>query len=68
MKQHERRQANAYPYFKLAIFDERSFTFRDGKVAYPTERDAIQAAKNPGKYRLSIVFETGRKDLEPFIK
>lgn len=68
MKQHERRQSNAYPYFKLATFDERSFTFRDGKVAYPTDSDAIQAAKKPGKYRLSVVTENGRNDLEPFIK
>jgi hypothetical protein len=68
MKQYQRRQANAYPYFKLATFDERSFTFRDGKVAYQTDHEAIEAAKKPGKYRLSIVTENGRSDFEPFIK
>lgn len=66
MKPHERRAANAYPYFKIAAWDERSFTWRDGKRAFPSEAAAKAEAKIPGKYRLSRVEDYGRIDLEPF--
>lgn len=36
MKPHERRQAGAYPYYKLAAWDERLQTFRDGKDSHET--------------------------------
>lgn len=66
MKPHERRAANA-AYYKLAVWDPRSFTFRDGKVAYAREADARAAARKPGKYRVSVVPPDGRRqDLEPF--
>jgi len=66
MKHYERRQQQAFPYYKLATWDARSLTFRDGKVAYATPADATKAAKKPGRYRLSIVTENGRSDLESF--
>lgn len=66
MKPHQRRKANAYPYYKLAIFDRQSFTFRDGKTAYATYEDAVEAATAPGKYRISVVTEDDRKDAFPF--
>ena len=66
MKNHERRAANAYPYYKLAVWDARSFTYRDGRVAYPTQHDAVAAISVPGKYRVSKVTADGRRDLTPF--
>lgn len=67
MKPYERIAANAYPYFKLATWDARSLTFRDGKHARLTEGDARQDARQPGTYRVSVVTAAGRTDLEPFI-
>lgn len=66
MKAHERRSADAFPYFKLAAWDERSFTWKDGKVAFPSEGEARGAATRAGRYRLSRVEASGRVDLEPF--
>lgn len=67
MRNHERRNTEGgYPYWKLATWEPRSFTFKDGKRAYPTEAEARNAASKPGRYRLSRVEETGRTDLEPF--
>lgn len=68
MKHHIRRQLNAFPYFKVATHDPRSFCFRDGKRAYPTEEAAHRAAvaAGPGRYRISRVDEHGRTDLQPF--
>ncbi len=61
---HERRGKVTY---KLAVFDARSFCFRDGKVAYESEWEACAAAKSPGKYRISRIVAGGeRTDLEPF--
>ena len=56
----------AYPYFKLAVWDGISMTFRDGKLAFPTQERAKMAALKPGKYRLSEVSEAGRRDFEAF--
>ena len=66
MRPHERRQAGAYPYFKLARWDERNACFNDGRTGYETEQAARAAAKVPGKYRVSTVTDSGRKDGEPF--
>lgn len=53
-------------YYKLAVWDERSFCFRDGKKGYPTQGEAVADAKAPGRYRISRVDAVGRTDLEPF--
>ena len=68
MKPHERRQAGAYPYFKLATWQPRSFTFFDGKRALKSEAACHDEAKGlgPGKYRISVVTADGRQDLDPF--
>jgi hypothetical protein len=66
MKPFERRAAAAYPYYKLAVWDARNLTWMDGREAFPSEADAVAAAKAPGRYRVSRVTATGRMDLPPF--
>ncbi len=66
MKPYQRRQAAAYPYYKLATWDPRSLTFRDGKIAFTSMRDALDSVTVEGKYRISEVTETGREDFAPF--
>jgi hypothetical protein len=66
MKHYKRRETGSFPYYKLAAFDHTSFCFRDGKVAYPDEQSAKAAAKSNGRYRVSIVTESGRQDLDTF--
>jgi hypothetical protein len=66
MKPFERRAAAAYPYFKLATWDPRSFTWRDGHTPYPSEGQARSGARKPGRYRISRIDESGRADLDPF--
>lgn len=56
-------------YYKLAIFDSRSFTYRDGKVAYPSAEEAMNSVTDNGRgqYRISAVHPDGsRVDFEPF--
>lgn len=67
MKPHERRQRGLYPYYKLAVWDPVSQTWRDGKTTYQSADAATQAAWRPGRYRVSAVLEDGgRDDLAPF--
>lgn len=65
MRHFERRLANAFPYFKLAAWDTKNFTWNDGKQAFATQEEAIAAAKR-GRFRISVVEEKGRRDLQPF--
>jgi hypothetical protein len=52
-----------YPYYKLATQDARSFCFKDGKTAYPTEAAAkLAAGRANGVYRVSEVTRDGRTD------
>lgn len=54
-------------YYKLAVWDERLQTFRDGKRAYASGKEAFADAKTTGRYRVSQVDGDGRRtDLEPF--
>lgn len=62
----ERRAAGTATYYKLATWDARSFTFKDGKVAFETRAEAGWAATKPGRYRISEVSDSGRTDFEPF--
>lgn len=66
MKKYLRRAAQAYPYYKLAMWDTRSVTFRDGKTAFSSRASARQAITSPGRYRISEVDEAGRHDDPPF--
>lgn len=67
MKPYERREANAWPYFKLATWDERRMTWKDGKTVRGTETDARKGARRPGRYRISRIDASGRIDLVPFV-
>lgn len=68
MKPYQRRQQHAYPYYKVAMWNARSFCWADGRTAYSSEEEALRSIPSgvPGKYRLSRVTETGRTDLVPF--
>lgn len=68
MKPHERRAAGNYPYYKIAVWDRRSLTFKDGYLAFNTEAAARREAERygAGRYRISEVTADGRRDLEPF--
>lgn len=66
MRPFERRAANAYPYFKLSIWDARSFVWKVISKTHATEQDAIREASKPGRYRISRVDEAGKTELEPF--
>lgn len=66
MKPYERRAADAYPYFKLATWDGRNLTWKDGKGVAETEAAARAAARRGGRYRISRIEESGRIDLAPF--
>ena len=67
MRPHERRQTAAYPYFKLAVWDERLLTWRDGNKAFADESSALQTAPLGTRVRLSRVEANGRVDFDPFI-
>jgi hypothetical protein len=66
MKPYERRAANAYPYYKLAEWDERNTCWKDGKQTFERIGLAMAAARKPGRYRISAINDAGRRDLEPF--
>lgn len=66
MRAHERRRQGGFPYFKVAEYDAINFCFRDGKQAFGSIEEAKASARKPGRYRLSIVRESGREDLPPF--
>jgi len=68
MKPFERREHAAYPYYKLATWDDRNFAWRDGKSVQETESAAIAEASKPGRYRISRIEESGRIDLTPFVR
>lgn len=63
MMPHERRARTT---FKLAVWDAVSCCWRDGKRAYASLEAAKAAAKPPGRYRVSVIDTTGRRDLEAF--
>lgn len=75
MKPYQLRSLGVNKYYKLATWDAVAIVWRDGKIAYPNENEARDAAKQRGKgtYRISVVsFLKGqvrqvRQDLEPFI-
>jgi hypothetical protein len=52
--------------YKLAQWEERSFTFKDGKRSFPTVEAAKASVTAAGKYRISEITRDGRKDFEPF--
>lgn len=69
MRPFERRAVGAFPYFKLAKWNDRNCSWDDGKSAYPTEAAAVDMAFPPGRFRVSRVDGPGRRvDFQPFEK
>jgi hypothetical protein len=61
-------QAERTEYYKLARWDSRFQSYRDGKGGYGTEEEARNAARACGTYRISRVTPEGtRTDGEPFV-
>lgn len=63
MRPHERRQAGAYPYYRLAVVDERTFCLRQLPGTFATKEEAIARAKHSGRgtYAVSVVNEDGTR-------
>ena len=60
MKPYERRAKNAYPYFRLARYNERFCAFQEEKKAFPLALSAsAHAARKPGKYIITQVNKNG---------
>lgn len=68
MKPYQRREQTAYPYYRVAIWCDRSLCWHDLKKPHPTKEAARNQALafGPGRYRISEIDEHGRFDLEPF--
>jgi hypothetical protein len=66
MKAYERREAGAYPYFKLVTWDTTAMTWRAGKRILPTKESAEATAKKTGRYRVERFDEQVSRFLEPF--
>lgn len=66
MKAYELRDAGVTEYFKLAVWNDRLCTWRDGSKQFESPEAAAKTAKVRGRYRVSRVTSEGRIDLEPF--
>lgn len=71
MKDYERRATGNTVYYKVAVWNARSFCFQDAtkafKGTYSTEDKARAACVKPGRYRISRRdVNGGRTDGEPF--
>jgi hypothetical protein len=66
MRPFERRETDAYPYFKLATWDDRAMVWKAGKTVQETEAACLKLARKPGKYRVSRFDESGPVNLDPF--
>jgi hypothetical protein len=68
MRPFERRESgtDTYPRFKLATWDARNQTWKDGKSVQMTEESCRLTARKPGRYRMSRIDETGYSDLDFF--
>jgi len=66
MRPFERRAAAAYPYFKLAVWDDLFCTWKVIPKAHATEGAARRAARKPGRYVVCRVDESGKTELGPF--
>ncbi len=61
MKPYERRAANAYPYYKLAVWDERNCTWREVKGTFETADRAANACPKGQRGRVSRFNEDGTR-------
>lgn len=64
----EEKWPGIYAYFKLAVYDPRLMTFRDGKETFRSGDAAVASVTVNGTYRVSGVRPDGlgRWDFEPF--
>lgn len=67
MRPFERRAANAYPYYKLSVWDARQAFWRPGRQTFRTEAEAKQSAPAGERCRVSVTTETGKVDLDAFV-
>lgn len=67
MKAFERREAGIVASYKLAVWDDRCYTFREVKGTYQTTEAAKKGASKPGRYRISRVEEGRFTDAGTFI-
>lgn len=68
MHPYERRETNAYPYFKLATWDDRFATWKAGKRVVETEAAAVALAKGRGQFRVERFDEGSSETLPPFTR
>lgn len=66
MRAFERRERAAYPFFKLASWDDMMMMWKAGKTIQETETECRKLAKKPGRYRISRFEESGPVNLDPF--
>ena len=66
MKPYQRRAAGKPTYYKLAVFDPLVQCYRDGKKQFDDVAAAVAAAKQPGRYAVSIVDDAGRREIQQF--
>lgn len=68
-KPYERRAAGSYPFYRLGVWEARSFTYRDRPATYENSGDAKAAAtrNGPGKYRITTVGEAGVMGFEDYV-
>jgi len=59
MKPHQRRAAKAYPYYRLNVWQPLSLAFKPTKRTYTSSDAARNDAKQPGRYRIEEVLESG---------
>lgn len=67
-KPHQRRAAGLYPFYRLAVWCARSFTFKDKPKPHATVQDAIDMAGTlrPGTFRITAVAEHGTTLVKEF--
>jgi len=59
MKPYKRRQAGAYPYYRLSVWDILFCCWRDNKKAYITKANAKTKAVQPGQYCINQIDKNG---------
>ena len=66
MRAFERREAGAYPYYRLARWDDRNCYWKQVRGMGGTEAEAAALAPAPGRYRVTRIERDGSVILEPF--
>ncbi len=66
MRAFERRAADAYPFFKVDVWDEAIGSWRASRTIYETRLAAIASTriKKSGRYRIVAFAEYGKQEME----